>query len=89
MRSLRLQCKLNWPRELRSCAIALLDFLIHILLRWREWASPEESKQWVEQLVSSKDGLLCFLKGFVQEGSASGAEDYAARVISVYEPQKR
>lgn len=33
-----------------------------------------------EKLVISKDGLLCFLKGFVQEGMASGAEDYAARV---------
>jgi len=30
--------------------------------------------------VNLKDGLLCFLKGFAQEGMASGAEDYAARV---------
>lgn len=30
--------------------------------------------------MGSKDGLLCFLKGFVQEGSVSGAEDYTARV---------
>ena len=30
--------------------------------------------------MSSNDGLLCFLKGLVQQGSASGAEDYAARV---------
>jgi hypothetical protein len=54
--------------------------LIHILFRWREWGSPEEPKTWVEKLISSKDGLLCFLKGFVQEGSVSGDEDYAARV---------
>jgi hypothetical protein len=54
--------------------------MAYILYRWREWGSPEEPKKWVEKLVSSKDGLLCFLKGFVQEGSVSGAEDYAARV---------
>ena len=54
--------------------------MTHILFRWRESGSPEEPKKWVEKLVSSKDGLLCFLKGFVQEGSVSGAEDYAARV---------
>ncbi len=54
--------------------------MAYIMYRWREWASPEEPKEWVEQLVSSKDGLFCFLKGFVQEGSVSGAEDYAARV---------
>ena len=41
---------------------------------------PEEPKKWVEKVVRSKDGLLCFLKGFVQEGAASGAEDYAARL---------
>ena len=29
--------------------------------------------------MSSKDGLLCFLKRFVHEGAASGAENYAAR----------
>ena len=54
--------------------------MAYILYRWREWASPEEPTEWVAQLVSSKDGLLCFLRGFVQEGSASGADDYAARV---------
>ena len=54
--------------------------MAYILYRWREWGSPEEPKKWVEKLISSKDGLLCFLQGFVQEGSASGADDYVARV---------
>lgn len=54
--------------------------MAYILYRWREWASLEEPKKWVEQLVSSKDGLLCFLKRFVQEGSVSGGEDYAPRM---------
>ena len=55
-------------------------FLIHILFRWREWGSPDEPTKLVEKLVSSKDGLVCFLKGFVQEGSVSGHEDSVARV---------
>ncbi len=55
-------------------------FLIHILFRWREWGSPEEPKKWVEKLVSSKDGLLCFLKGLVQQGMVQGAEDSGTRV---------
>lgn len=54
--------------------------MLYILYRWREWASPEEPRKWVEGLVSSTDGLLCFLKGCVQEGSVSGVDDYAARV---------
>ena len=54
--------------------------MAYILYRWRDWASPEEPRKWVEKLVGSKDGLLCFLKGFVQEDSVSGHEDSAARV---------
>jgi len=54
--------------------------MAYILYRWSEWVSPEEPKKWVEQLVGSKEGLLCFLKGLVQQGSVSGAGDYAARV---------
>ncbi|MFQ5903712.1 MAG: hypothetical protein ACE5JO_08480, partial [Candidatus Binatia bacterium] len=54
--------------------------MLSILYRWREWALPEEPKKWVEGLVTSTDGLLCFLKGCVQEGSVSGADDYAPRI---------
>lgn len=54
--------------------------MLYILYRWRQWASPEEPKKWVEGLVTSTDGLLCFLKGCVQEGSVSGADDYASRI---------
>jgi predicted KAP-like P-loop ATPase len=54
--------------------------LLYILYRWREWGSPQEWRKWVEDLVSSSDGLLQFLKACVQQGSASGAEDYAARI---------
>jgi hypothetical protein len=44
------------------------SFLIHVLFRRGEWGSPEEPKKWVEKLISSQDGVLCFLKGLVQEG---------------------
>lgn len=54
--------------------------LLYILYRWREWGSPQEPRKWVEDLVSSSDGLLQFLKACVQQGSASGAGDYAARI---------
>jgi predicted KAP-like P-loop ATPase len=53
--------------------------MLYILYRWKEWASPEEPKKWAENLVNSKDGLLCFLKGCVQEDMVHGDEDYAAR----------
>ena len=53
---------------------------MHTLFRWSQWASPEEPNEWGEKLVSSKEGLLCFLKAFVQGGSVSGAEDQAARI---------
>lgn len=54
--------------------------LLYMLYRWREWISPQEPRKWVEDLVSSSDGLLQFLKACVQQGSASGAADYAARI---------
>jgi len=55
--------------------------LLYILYRWKEWESPQEPKKWVEDhLVCSSDGLLQFLKACVQQGSASGAADYAARI---------
>jgi hypothetical protein len=41
---------------------------------------PCGPKKWVEDLVTSPDGLLDFLKGCVQEGSVSGADDYAAKI---------
>lgn len=54
--------------------------LLSILYRWKEWASPEEPRNWVEHFVGSKDGLLSFLKSLVQESSVSGSDDYAARI---------
>jgi hypothetical protein len=54
--------------------------LLYILYRWGEWGPPEEPKKWVENLVSTSDGLFQFLKACVQQGSASGASDYAPRI---------
>jgi predicted KAP-like P-loop ATPase len=54
--------------------------LLYILYRWGEGGPPEEPKKWVENLISTSDGLFQFLKACVQQGSASGASDYAPRI---------
>lgn len=54
--------------------------LAYILFRWREWASPEEARQWAESLVASNDGLVQFLRAFLQRSTSHGVGDYVSRV---------
>ena len=37
-----------------------------ILYQWKEWSSSEEPKKWVTSLLETKEGLLAFLRAFVQ-----------------------
>jgi predicted KAP-like P-loop ATPase len=66
-----------------------------ILYRWRDWASPEEPKQWVERLIESQDSLLAFLEAFLQRSQSWGLTDYVSRdhwyirVDNISEPCQR
>jgi predicted KAP-like P-loop ATPase len=39
--------------------------LVFALYRWKEWEGAEMVKEYIKKLVSTRDGLLAFLKGFV------------------------
>ena len=39
--------------------------LVFFLFRWKEWAGEEKVKEYIKKLVSTREGLLIFLKGFV------------------------
>ncbi len=54
--------------------------MAYILYRWREWASSEEPKRWVEGLVESEEGLLSFLTAFLHRSTSSQGEDYIPQV---------
>ena len=36
------------------------------MYQWQKWSSGEEPKKWVTSLIESKEGLLAFLRAFVQ-----------------------
>jgi predicted KAP-like P-loop ATPase len=54
--------------------------MAYILYRWREWASPEEPRKWVESLIESKDGRLSFLTAFLQRSTSQGMGAYVVRI---------
>ena len=54
--------------------------MAQLLYRWRKWASPEETRKWVEELVETTPGLLSFLVAFLQKNKISGQGDYGYRI---------
>jgi predicted KAP-like P-loop ATPase len=54
--------------------------MARILYRWREWATPEEPKKWVEDLVESPNGALFLLTGFMQRSTSQGIGDYVPKI---------
>lgn len=50
--------------------------MLSILYRWREWSSPEKSREWVEGLIESRTGVLSFLTTFLQRSTSHGMGDY-------------
>jgi predicted KAP-like P-loop ATPase len=63
-----------------SGTLKINSHMAYILYRWREWASLEEPRKWVEGLIESKEGLLCFLTAFLQRSTSQGMEDYVLRI---------
>jgi predicted KAP-like P-loop ATPase len=48
--------------------------LLYILYRWKEWTVSDEPLKWVQQLISSDEGLISFLNSLVEEGVTSGRD---------------
>lgn len=53
--------------------------MLDILYRWREWATPEKPRQWVEKLIESREGTLSFLTACLHRSTTQGMGDYVSR----------
>jgi predicted KAP-like P-loop ATPase len=50
--------------------------MLVILYRWREWSSPTKPREWVKQLVESREGILSFLTACLNRSTSQGMGDY-------------
>jgi predicted KAP-like P-loop ATPase len=53
--------------------------MLSILYRWREWASLEKPRQWVEGLIDSNEGALSFLTACLHRSTSHGIRDYVSQ----------
>jgi len=79
-------------RELEKLALEKIrkaakdDFLLHVpslphvLYRWRDWASGEEVREWVQKISKDEDSLLVFLEKFVQIILSQSSSDVTAKM---------
>jgi diguanylate cyclase (GGDEF)-like protein len=50
-----------------------------ILIRWKQWESPEAAAQWVGSLLTDRTQLLRLIPGFLTQGRAHPTEDSLGR----------
>jgi predicted KAP-like P-loop ATPase len=53
--------------------------LASILYRWRDWASVEKPRAWIQTLIQSDEGVLAFLTAFLQQSTSQTIGDHAVR----------
>lgn len=54
--------------------------LARILYRWRDWENLESVRKWTEQVITSDQGLVDFLTGFLSKGYSQSISDRVASV---------
>lgn len=54
--------------------------LASLLYRWRDWGGQEGAATFCAELIKTNDGLLRFLKTFVNRSSSQGMSDHVARL---------
>lgn len=80
LKDLRNICVEKIRQAAESGALKTHPEIARILYRWREWATPEEPKKWVEDLVESHNGALFLLRAFVQRSTSQGIGDYVPKI---------
>lgn len=53
--------------------------LLNVLYRWRDWASIEEPKGWVEQSIQHEEYLLAFLRNSVSTSRTQSIGDHVSK----------
>lgn len=54
--------------------------LASLLFRWRDWAGQEPPAAFCAELINTSDGLLRFLKAFVNCSTSQGMSDHVAKL---------
>jgi predicted KAP-like P-loop ATPase len=58
-----------------------------ILYRWREWGGEAEMKSWVQQAVSSDEGMIEFVERFLHRTYSQTLGDVATRTVYRLDPK--
>jgi len=64
----------------QDCSLLRHRDMLSLLYDWQRWESKEATSEWVQQAVSTDDGLLAFLRGVRRRGASSGMESYHTTV---------
>ena len=72
-------CLKRIEQAVGSGALASHPKMLYILYRWREWKSPDSSRQWVEKLIDSGDGVLSFLTACLHRSTSHGMGDHVSQ----------
>jgi len=51
-----------------------------LLYRWKDWAGPDEARDWVDQITKEPEGALNFLKASVRKVRTAGGDDHFLRI---------
>lgn len=54
--------------------------LAHILYGWRDWETEDQVRKWVLKIITSDEGLVEFLTGFLSKSYSHGMGDRVAKV---------
>lgn len=54
--------------------------MAHILYRWRDWQGDEPVRKWASNVITSDEGLVDFLTGFLSKGYRSTIHDRVSKV---------
>jgi predicted KAP-like P-loop ATPase len=80
LKDLRNICVEKIRQAAESGALKTHSEMARILYPWREWATPEQPKKWVEDLVESQNGALFLLTAFTQRSTSQGIGDYVPKI---------
>lgn len=69
--------------EANQSTLSRRSDLSNILFRWRDWAGDAEPKTYVANLVTTDEGLIDLLVGFLSEIRSSGDRSYVERKTPV------
>lgn len=80
LKELQQLCIVKIKHAVKTGDLAKHSKMLPILYRWREWDSPKKPREWVQDLVQSREcGALVFLTACLHRSTSQGIGDYVSR----------